>query len=318
MLPSYPKIYAIGHKFIRDLFDGPVVVQEKVDGSQFSFGVQDGKLFCRSRGQNIELPASNKLFQGACATVQTLFDQGKLVEGWVYRGEAISRPKHNTLEYARVPKGFVILFDVDKGLEDRISPQALEEVGAALGLETVPVYLHECIDSREKLAALLDQESCLGGCKVEGVVVKNYDRFNQQDGKMMMGKLVSDAFKEKHTRTWKAANPGQNDKIQQIITALTTDARYEKGVQRRRDAGLLVEAPEDIGPIMSDIMRDTVEEEKEWIKEQLYARFEKEIVRGVTRGFPQWYKDKLFAEQFNGEPVKPSFQDEYEMGIVDA
>ena len=32
-LPSYPKVWNLGHPHIENLFDGPVVVQEKVDGS---------------------------------------------------------------------------------------------------------------------------------------------------------------------------------------------------------------------------------------------------------------------------------------------
>ena len=36
---SYPKVYAIGHAYLGALFDGEVVVTEKVDGSQFSFGI---------------------------------------------------------------------------------------------------------------------------------------------------------------------------------------------------------------------------------------------------------------------------------------
>lgn len=36
---SYPKSLNVGHKLAEKLFDGPVVIQEKVDGSQFSFGV---------------------------------------------------------------------------------------------------------------------------------------------------------------------------------------------------------------------------------------------------------------------------------------
>ena len=30
-LPSYPKVYAVGHAAIPDLFDGPVIVEEKVE-----------------------------------------------------------------------------------------------------------------------------------------------------------------------------------------------------------------------------------------------------------------------------------------------
>lgn len=36
---SYPSIYAIGHKELDELFDDPVLVEEKVDGSQFSFSL---------------------------------------------------------------------------------------------------------------------------------------------------------------------------------------------------------------------------------------------------------------------------------------
>lgn len=35
-IPSYPKIYAVGHREVRDIFRFPVLVQEKIDGSQFS------------------------------------------------------------------------------------------------------------------------------------------------------------------------------------------------------------------------------------------------------------------------------------------
>lgn len=51
MINSYPSIYSLGHRYISELFSGPVVIQEKIDGSQFSFGNLNGKLFCRSKGQ---------------------------------------------------------------------------------------------------------------------------------------------------------------------------------------------------------------------------------------------------------------------------
>jgi hypothetical protein len=40
---SYPKIYNLGHKAVRDIFKEPVTAQEKVDGSQFSFMRVDGR-----------------------------------------------------------------------------------------------------------------------------------------------------------------------------------------------------------------------------------------------------------------------------------
>lgn len=35
---SYPQIYALGHRYLEDLLKDPVLVEEKIDGSQFSFG----------------------------------------------------------------------------------------------------------------------------------------------------------------------------------------------------------------------------------------------------------------------------------------
>ena len=44
MIHSYSKVYQIGHKVIRDIFNDEVLIEEKIDGSQFSFGVIDGVL----------------------------------------------------------------------------------------------------------------------------------------------------------------------------------------------------------------------------------------------------------------------------------
>ena len=36
---SFPSVYAVGHAALADLFLDDVIVEEKVDGSQFSFGL---------------------------------------------------------------------------------------------------------------------------------------------------------------------------------------------------------------------------------------------------------------------------------------
>ena len=48
----YPKIYRVGHKNTRDIFSNPedeIIVEEKIDGANFRFGVIDGKLRFGSR-----------------------------------------------------------------------------------------------------------------------------------------------------------------------------------------------------------------------------------------------------------------------------
>ena len=55
---SYPSIFNLGHKAIERLLDGPVNVEEKIDGSQFSFGLIDGQIRVKSKSveMNVEAP----------------------------------------------------------------------------------------------------------------------------------------------------------------------------------------------------------------------------------------------------------------------
>ena len=69
---SYGKIFNLGHKETEALFDGPVVVEEKIDGSQFSFGSINGELKVRSKGREFDPLAPDGIFQDACATVLRL------------------------------------------------------------------------------------------------------------------------------------------------------------------------------------------------------------------------------------------------------
>ena len=112
---SYPKIWALGHRAVRELFDGDVFVEEKVDGSQFSFGVFNDELRCRSKGADINTQAPEKMFAKAVETAQRLGPD--LLEGATYRGEYLQKPKHNTLAYDRVPEGNIIIFDINTAEE---------------------------------------------------------------------------------------------------------------------------------------------------------------------------------------------------------
>jgi hypothetical protein len=299
-LRSYPKVWNIGHPYVRELFEGEVYVQEKVDGSQFSFGVLDGVLYCRSKGRQIHLPTDDKLFFQATETAQALARAGKLEEGWIYRGEVLHQPKHNALEYGRIPVGCIMLFDIDTGLEDRMLPADLAFQASNLGLESVPLLHFGEILAADELAELLETESVLGNTKVEGVVVKNYDRWGR-DGKQLMGKFVSEKFREAHTKAWGESNKSQKAIVQAVAEGLRTEARWEKAVQHLREAGKLQTAPQDIGPLIIEVQRDIVEEEEERIKDVLWRSFKKDILRGSTRGLPEWYKRKLLVGAFENE-----------------
>ena len=112
MLPSFPKIFALGTVYIKDIFDGLVEITEKVDGSQISFGKIGGVLYIRSK--------SSELYSGKDGVVrekmfQPAIDYLRFMEPWIpdniiFYGEYLSKPKHNVLNYERPPKNNIILF----------------------------------------------------------------------------------------------------------------------------------------------------------------------------------------------------------------
>jgi len=290
-LSSYPSIYALGHRYLADLFDGPVTVEEKIDGSQFSMARVNGVLKCRSRGQEIHVDGPEKMFSPAVEVAKRL----PLRDGWVYRGEYLKSPKHNTLTYGRIPANYIILFDVMTGPERYLTPAEKRSEAIRLGLECVPCFFcgtlgHDPIE--EFIRPLMEKESLLWGCKIEGVVVKNYARFGI-DKKILIGKFVSEAFKEAHQKVWKKTNPGPFDVTQRIISELTTEARYKKAVQHLKEAGKIEGIPQDIGPLLTELLLDLEREEADAIKEALFKYFFPQIRRGITAGFPAWYKKEI-------------------------
>lgn len=296
---SYPQIYALGHRYSTELLLDDVAVQEKIDGSQFSFGwfsdypISDG-FRMRSKGAQLNIEAPASMFRKGVEFVKTL----KLQDGWTYRGEYLLKPKHNTLAYDRVPANNIILFDINPSEESYLSHAEVAQEGERIGLETVPQFYQGKLETADKLRDLLDSDSCLGGQKIEGVVIKNYHRFGL-DKKALMGKFVSEMFKEVHSKDWKKRNPGKKDIIESLIDSYRTPARWEKAVQHLRDVGKIQDAPQDIGELMREVWPDIIKECEADIKDALFEWAKKDLQRGVVRGLPEWYKQKLLDAQFS-------------------
>jgi hypothetical protein len=297
---SYPSIYNLGHAAIAELLKGPVIVEEKVDGSQFSFAKnEEGELSCRSKGAQINMLAPEGMFEQAVATVRAVAHLMR--PGFTYRGEYLAKPKHNALAYDRVPVRNVIIFDVNTGLETYCSPHDRKQFADELGLETVRVLYMGILSDAAKLREMLDFESVLGGQKIEGVVIKpmSYDLFGR-DKKVLFGKFVSEAFKEVHSKTWDAEHktPGQTDILEILATQYGTLARWQKALIHLRERGEIQNDPRDIGALMKETPEDVSKECADEIKSALYAWAWPQLRRRLTRGLPEWYKEQLLKSQF--------------------
>lgn len=295
-IPSYPKVYALGHAAVSDIFREPVIIEEKVDGSQFSFGRLNDQLVCKSHEARVYPENPPKLFRGAVVTAERLFPH--LAEGVFVRGEALEKAHHNVLTYGREPKGNFVLFDINNEHEVYFTREEKEAFARMYDVEIVPVIFQGTIEAVEDITKLLDRESFLGGTKIEGMVIKNYQRFTK-DGKAMLGKYVSPQFKETHREKWGDQNPSQGDIVQRIIAGLRTEARWQKVVQHLEEQGKLTHEPKDIGLAVGELRKDIFEEEGEAIKGRLFHEFAEQIYRGAFSGFPEWYKKQLLERQFN-------------------
>jgi len=300
---TYPSIHNLGHRAIADLLNEDCLVEEKVDGSQFSFGVfevQEGDgldLRIRSKGAVMNIDAPEKMFTKATETVKSL--QHKLTLGWTYRGEYLAKPKHNTLAYDRVPQGNIILFDINTGLETYLSHEEKLLEAARLGLECVPLLYQGRIKDIQAFRQFLMHNSVLGGQKIEGVVVKpvGYNLWGK-DKKCLMGKFVSEAFKEVHAHAWRSSNPTQGDILSILQADYGTQTRWQKAVQHLRESGKIEDDPRDIGLLMREVPIDIERECEEEIKKRLFEWAWPLLRRMVTRGLPEWYKDSLLKLQF--------------------
>jgi len=297
---SYSKIYNMGHAAVADLLRDPIVVQEKIDGSQFSFGVlgKEGEkvLRARSHHREINMEAPDRMFEKAINSIKEL--EPNLTIGWTYRGEYCRAPKANTLVYDRVPKMNIVVFDINIDEEKYLSPSEVKKECDRLGLETVPTFFEGKIEDIEQFKKLLDTVSFLGGQKIEGIVIKNYSRFDEKTGKAMMGKFVSEKFREMNSKDWKKRNPSQGGVLEALIAEIKTEARFDKAYQHLLEKGEITNELKDIGSLMRELSTDTKEEVEEHIKAKLFKWAWPQISRAVSKGLPEWYKHKLLEKQF--------------------
>lgn len=290
---SYPKVFALGHGAIKELLFDDVIVEEKLDGSQISWGLINGELKVKSHHKELILDAPDKMFSKAVEVVQQLKD--KLTPEWTYRGEYFQKPHHSTLTYNRIPNNHIIIFDINTDQEQYLSYDDMKDEANRLGLETVPLLFRGKVHSSEQVKQYLELESVLGGTKVEGVVIKNYDRFTK-DGKAMMGKYVSEKFKELNKTEF--AKQSRGHIIDRLIAELKTEARWLKSIQRLKEQDLLTNSPKDIGNLIMTVKKDIEEEEGDRIRKMVFKEFIDEILRGSIRGLPEFYKEYLLKQQF--------------------
>jgi len=307
MLKKYPKVQQLGERYTKKIYEDEVEITEKLDGSQFRFGLVDGNLVCCSKGAIIDIDKPDKLFAPAVEYCKVLKLKGALDKPFIYFGETLSKPKHNTLKYDNVPLNNIALFAIyDVKKDSWYSHNGIVGEATRLDVDYVPLLFKGVVVDEVVLDwigwydKLLDTDSNLGGTKIEGFVVKNLHRetlIGDVPVPFIQGKFVSEKFKEKHGATWK--NKGSSNSWGAFKERYKTEARWDKAIQHLREKWEVCDSPSDIGKLITEIKRDIKEECEEEIRDFLWKHFGSDLLRQSTHGFPEYYKKLLLINEAN-------------------
>lgn len=257
-MKKYNKVIRYGKQGTQSAIEGNIVITEKLDGANASFGNVNGELKCFSR--NRELDEKNNL-RGFYQWVHENIDVNSIKEGYLYFGEWLVK---HTINYPDDAYGKFYLFDICSG--DSEEYRGIEVIKVAqrfLGCELAPILYDGEFKSLEHIQSFVGKSKI--GDVGEGVVVKNYSHRNLF-GEQVFVKFVSDEFAEiKQTKKHKVVSP--SNELDNFIDTYLTNARVEKMINKLVDDGIISEDYDltDMSTILrnsgSKVADDILEEE---------------------------------------------------------
>ena len=279
-MKKYDSIPRYGKQGTRDILGTEVVVMEKLDGANASFGIIGGELKMFSRNQ--ELNEHNTL-RGFYDWVRQNVDPRKLFVSTIYFGEWLVP---HTVQYKKEVQNEFYLFDIyDVKTDTYLDWNLTVQAAIHLGIRTPEVFF------RGELHSMTDVDKYLGQSELteipntgEGIVVKDYE------GQQFV-KIVSDKFKE--TKYTKQPSLDRTD-IGALIDSVLTPQRVEKLIHKKIDLGLLPTELDvtDTGNVLkalsSDVVNDIFEEEMHIFLDMLRKKISKKTPIVVRELLEQW------------------------------
>lgn len=238
---KYPDIERLGHDDNREILmygDDTLVIEEKVDGGNGSFWIEeDGLIHFGSRNRDLTIENDDKAFERQHIQLkehlQKIQEEGiKINPDYFYYIEWMAV---HTIKYTSVP--FVIGFDIrmkramnesDFGLF--LGRDTREQEFKRLKIENVPIIWRGKVSDLKKLniRELIPKSKYYDGW-AEGIVIKNYCRKAREGNHQLYAKLVRDEFKEDNKAVFGNIRQTTSD-TQKIVEEFCTDARIRKAV----------------------------------------------------------------------------------------
>ncbi len=232
-------------------------VQEKIDGSNFSFKYHRDKEGLRTLPHTLQftcgskpLVQTNDMFVKTCTVLNEL---SPIFNKWyVYHGEAVRCTKHNVAKYMRVPRHYFVCFDIyDNEHKQWLGLDELEAECLRCDIECVKTIYVNCDNSTQPsviMKNIIEQInkgniiSQLGG-KPEGIVFKHPRLYSKGSYSAVKRKMVTAEFKESaHTKQVKINNSA-DDFLAQLGLCFATGPRFAKANQHLEERGDLCAQP---------------------------------------------------------------------------
>jgi hypothetical protein len=264
MFKKYEKIYRLGHTETKDVFNGLVYIQEKIDGANLRFYVTNtGKLVFGSRTQQLTSSDGEdtnvaKNFKRGLEYVKDKLKDKDLTKysRYVFFGEACFKHTLN-YDWDKIPP--FLGFDVYDTVTEKYVDNALH-IFEELGLEHVPI-----LGFKQNMQPGLVNEDIVpvskyinksSECqKAEGVVFKNYDL-------QVFSKYVQERYKELNQKTFKNKKEQKVDDTNNtdFVELYCTDIRIEKVVMKQVNSGKDL-CMSLMGTVIKEVYLDIITEE---------------------------------------------------------
>lgn len=237
---KYPDIERLGHDDNREILmygDDTLVIEEKVDGGNGSFWLEEDGIHFGSRNRDLTIENDNKAFERQQIQlkehIKKLQEEGiKINSDYFYYVEWMAL---HTIKYTSAP--MVIGFDIrmkramnenDFGLF--LGRDSREQEFNRLKIENVPTIWRGKVLELKKLniRELIPKSKYYDGW-AEGIVIKNYCRKAREGNHQLYAKLVRDEFKEDNKAVFGSIRQTTSD-TQKIVEEFGTDARIRKAV----------------------------------------------------------------------------------------
>ncbi|MFA5407002.1 MAG: RNA ligase family protein [Candidatus Nanoarchaeia archaeon] len=268
---KYPSIYRLGKDEVRDLLaynEDTIIIEEKVDGGNFSFFMENETLHECSRNRDLTQEGDEKTFIGKRVWLREhlaqLSNQGVLLNpDYLYYAECMDK---HTLHYSKAPHFIGLDIRVKHSMKEEgpglfLGVEAKTNEFKRIGIETTPIIWQGNSGELKKLdLEKLVPMSHFGEIQSEGICIKNYNRMAPGTHHQLFAKIVREEFKECN----KAVFGGVHDKdtdTNKIVAEFITPARIRKESLKLINEGGLKLDLTLMSKLPSNVIKDVLKEE---------------------------------------------------------